>query len=147
MSTEAQMKLAAPWGWAAGEGMRHVLTADAVAVTEPTLETNLLNLLIVDDERSMRESCREVAHSLGFNTRTADSPDHAYHALDAGPVDVVLLDLRLPGSNGLEVLREIKRHTSRNPGDCDDRFCHRAIGSAGDEVGGLRLHHQTIQLR
>ena len=76
--------------------------------SQPT-ETNLLNLLIVDDERSMRESCREVAHSLGFNTQAADSPEHAYHALDTNPVDVVLLDLRLPGTGGLEVLREIKR--------------------------------------
>src|SRR5271167_1335963 len=109
MRTEAQTKHAPPWSSATGERMRHVLTADGIAVTEPTSETNLLNLLIVDDERSMRESCREVAHSLGFNTHVADSPEHAYHALDTCPVDVVLLDLRLPGSSGLEVLREIKR--------------------------------------
>ncbi len=89
--------------------MRHVLMANAIAVTETIRETNLLNLLIVDDERSMRESCREVAQSLGFNTLVADSPEHAYQALDAKPVDVVLLDLRLPGTNGLEILREIKR--------------------------------------
>ena len=112
MRIEAPVKPAPPWGCAAGEGMRHVLTADAIAVTEPTSETheaNLLNLLIVDDERSMRESCREVAQSLGFNTRVADSPEHAFHALDTIPVDVVLLDLRLPGSSGLDVLREIRR--------------------------------------
>ncbi len=89
--------------------MRHVLTADPIAITEPISETNLLNLLIVDDERSMRDSCREVAHSLGFNTRAADSPEQAYSVLDTNPVDVVLLDLRLPGTGGLEVLREIKR--------------------------------------
>ena len=39
----------------------------------------------------------------------ADSPEHAFHALDTIPVDVVLLDLRLPGSSGLDVLREIRR--------------------------------------
>ncbi len=109
MSTEAQMKTAPPCGCAAGEGKRHVLTAETIAPHEPTTETNLLNLLIVDDERSMRESCREVAQSLGFNTQVADSPEHAYHALDTCPVDVVLLDLRLPGTSGLEVLRELKR--------------------------------------
>src|SRR5271166_5341760 len=103
------MEPAPPEGGAAGEGTRHVLTADTIAVTEPTSETNLLNLLIVDDERSMRESCREVAQALGFTTQAADSPEHAYHALDTHPVDVVLLDLRLPGTSGLDVLREIKR--------------------------------------
>src|SRR5208337_5143499 len=96
-------------GGLAAEGMDPVLTAEPIAIAEPTSETNLLNLLIVDDERSMRESCREVAHALGFNTQAADSPEHAYRALDTNPVDVVLLDLRLPGTSGLDVLREIKR--------------------------------------
>ncbi len=109
MRTEPQLMPAPPCACAAGEGMPHVLTQDAAAVTESTSETNLSNLLIVDDERSMRESCREVARSLGFNTQVADSPEHAYHSLDNNPVDVVLLDLRLPGTSGLEVLREIKR--------------------------------------
>ena len=108
MSTEAHIR-PAPCTYAAGEGMRHVLTADAVSVTEPNHDINLLNLLIVDDERSMRESCREVANSLGFNTLAADSPEHAYRLLDTTPVDVVALDLRLPGVGGLEVLREIKQ--------------------------------------
>ena len=72
-------------------------------------DSNLLNLLIVDDERSVRESCREVAQTLGFATRIADSPEHCYRILDGSNVDVVLLDLRLPGTNGVEVLREIKR--------------------------------------
>jgi CheY-like chemotaxis protein len=38
---------------------------------------NFLNLLIVDDERAIREVCREVAQSLGFNTAVADSAEHA----------------------------------------------------------------------
>ena len=57
----------------------------------------------------VRESCREVADALGFHTSIADSPEHGYRTLDSTNVDVVLLDLRLPGTNGLEVLREIKR--------------------------------------
>ncbi len=109
MGTGVQVKPGRLCDCAAGEGMRHMLMANATAVTETIRETNLLNLLIVDDERSMRESCREVAQSLGFNTLVADSPEHAYQALDTKPVDVVLLDLRLPGTNGLEILREIKR--------------------------------------
>jgi len=86
-----------------------VLTAETVSLDEQTADTNLLNLLIVDDERSIRESCREVATTLGFNTYIADSPEHCYRVLDTTNVDVALLDLRLPGTNGMEVLREIKR--------------------------------------
>jgi DNA-binding NtrC family response regulator len=69
---------------------------------------NFLNLLIVDDERSIREACREVAQSLGFTALVADSAEHAYRLLEMQSVDVVLLDLRLPGAGGLEALRRIK---------------------------------------
>ena len=65
---------------------------------------NFLNLLIVDDERAIREACREVADSMGFRTVTADSAEHAYRVLEAQAIDVVLLDLRLPGAGGLDAL-------------------------------------------
>ena len=45
--------------------------------SELTSESNLLNLLIVEDERAVRECCREVAHSLGFGTHLAESRDQA----------------------------------------------------------------------
>src|SRR5208337_3623966 len=112
MHTETQSgPTRAVLGGLAAEGMDPVLTAEPIAIAEPSCETNLLNLLVVDDERSMRESCREVARALGFNTQVADSSEHAFSILDSTKVDVVLLDLRLPGNHGLDVLRQIKeRH-------------------------------------
>ncbi|MGA2858011.1 MAG: sigma-54 dependent transcriptional regulator [Candidatus Sulfotelmatobacter sp.] len=78
-------------------------------LSTPQLEpANFLNLLIVDDERSVREACREVAMSLGFAALVADSAEHAYRLLDTQAFDAVLLDLRLPGAGGLEALRRIK---------------------------------------
>ncbi len=72
-------------------------------------DANLLNLLIVDDERAIREGCREVAQQIGFQTHVADNAEHAFRVLDSTSVDVVLLDLRMPGLGGLEVLHEVKR--------------------------------------
>ena len=69
---------------------------------------NFLNLLIIDDERTIREACREVAHSLGFTAHVADSAEQAYRMLDLQAFDAVLLDLRLPGAGGLDALRRIK---------------------------------------
>jgi len=68
---------------------------------------NFLNLLIVDNDRAIRESCREVAQSLGFNTQVAESAEQAYRQLDN--TDAVLLDLR-PGAGGLDALHAIKKH-------------------------------------
>src|ERR1700685_3609201 len=73
-----------------------------------TMAANYLNLLIVDDERSIREACREVAMSLGFLVHVADSAEHAYRILQTQSIDAVLRDLRLPGASGLEALRHIK---------------------------------------
>ena len=86
-----------------------MLTAEIATPTEQNADSNLLNLLIVDGERSVRESCKEVANALGFHTSVADSPERCYRILDSTNVDVILLDLRLRGTNGLEVLRDIKR--------------------------------------
>lgn len=84
-------------------------TALSPLTSAPQLEAaNFLNLLIVDDERSIREACREVAQSLGFTAYTADSAEHAYRLLDGQGFDAVLLDLRLPGAGGLDALRRIK---------------------------------------
>lgn len=79
------------------------------SMSTPQIEpANFLNLLIVDDERSIREACREVAQSLGFTACAADSAEHAFRLLESQVFDAVLLDLRLPGANGLEALRRIK---------------------------------------
>jgi two-component system response regulator HydG len=85
------------------------VTQATAMVRIPQIEgANFLNLLIVDDERAVREVCREVAQSLGFNASVADTAEHAYRLLDPQAIDVVLLDLKLPGAGGLEALHQIK---------------------------------------
>ncbi len=85
-------------------------TAQALGTAAQMEGANFLNLLVVDDERSIREACRDVAQSLGFNTFVADSAEHAYKVMDTNPVDVVLLDMKLPGAGGLEALHFIREH-------------------------------------
>src|ERR1700692_4251395 len=89
--------------------MTSVAFSHSIAAPQ-TMAANFLNLLIVDDERSIREACREVAMSVGFVAHVADSAEHAYRLLQTQSIDAVLLALRLPGAAGLEVLRPIKSH-------------------------------------
>lgn len=79
-----------------------------ISMTPQIEPANFLNLLIVDDERSIREACRDVAHSLGFNAFAADSAEQAFRLMETQTFDAVLLDLRLPGAGGLEAMHRIR---------------------------------------
>ena len=71
------------------------------------VRSELLNILIVDDARAVREGCKEVAQSLGMSTFVAEQPEIAFRVLDSQAIDVVLLDLP-QGSGGLELLQEVR---------------------------------------
>src|SRR5438270_5278808 len=83
--------------------------ASAMSMGAEPIAPELLNLLIVDDERAVREGCRQAGEALGFQTHVAEHAEGAYRLLETHGIDVVLLDMRLPGASGIEVLKEIKR--------------------------------------
>jgi CheY-like chemotaxis protein len=68
-------------------------------------------ILIVDDETGVRESLRMVLKDAYDSVAVASGAD-ALEALATGPFDVVLLDIVMPGMDGLELLEEVR---SRNP--------------------------------
>ena len=65
-------------------------------------------ILIVDDERSMREFLRIALTRAGHKVEIADSPDAARAAYQARDFDLVITDLRMPGGSGLDVLDGVK---------------------------------------
>lgn len=84
-------------------------TMEAVPVRKQISGAELMNLLVIDDEKAVRESCRDAAQLNGFNTLVAESAEQAYKYLETQSIDIVLLDLKLPGASGLEALREVKK--------------------------------------
>jgi DNA-binding NtrC family response regulator len=67
-----------------------------------------MRVLVVDDDLPVRRACAEIATGMGFSTQSVDSMAAARAALTVGGVDVVLLDLKLPGGGGLTLLEEIR---------------------------------------
>ncbi|OGX29210.1 MAG: hypothetical protein A3B78_02215 [Omnitrophica WOR_2 bacterium RIFCSPHIGHO2_02_FULL_67_20] len=65
-------------------------------------------MLIVEDERDICECLGDFFTAKGFAVASAFSGEEALDQLDAGPVDVILLDILLPGISGMEVLRRAK---------------------------------------
>jgi PAS domain S-box-containing protein len=64
-------------------------------------------ILVVDDESGTRAALLEILHSK-YQVMTAESGATALHMLSTSPADLVLLDLKMPGMNGIDVLRAIK---------------------------------------
>jgi DNA-binding NtrC family response regulator len=70
-------------------------------------ETAPMNILIVDDEPTIREACGEVAQLTGMNATMAATAEEAIEILENTAVDIVLTDLMLPHTSGLELLKRV----------------------------------------
>ncbi|MBX3469449.1 MAG: sigma-54-dependent Fis family transcriptional regulator [Planctomycetes bacterium] len=66
-------------------------------------------VLVVDDELPMRQGLKEVLARADYEVETADDGDQAVRRLDQGGLDVVVTDLRMPGRDGMEVLRHARQ--------------------------------------
>ena len=67
-------------------------------------------MLIVEDELALNTCLQEFFRLKGFSIQSAFSGEEAVERLTDGPVDVILLDVLLPGLTGIEVLRWAKEH-------------------------------------
>ncbi len=69
---------------------------------------NKEKILIVDDDPAIRDACFQVLTRRGYEVDLAARPEEALDLLGQFEFDVILLDLKMPGMNGLELLKNIK---------------------------------------
>jgi two-component system, NtrC family, response regulator HydG len=77
------------------------------------MQTHRPRLLVVDDDRAILTLIGTIALAEGFDVATTVSGEDAMKQIRSRPVDLVLLDLRMPGITGLDVLRSIREINPR----------------------------------
>ena len=65
-------------------------------------------ILVVDDEQDIREGSRRIISRMGCDVSTASRGDMALEILEKEEFSIMLLDLKMPGIDGMEVLRQVR---------------------------------------
>jgi DNA-binding NtrC family response regulator len=66
------------------------------------------SILIVDDEAEIRESLEQLLRLEGYKAESASTAEEGLKKVEGGVFDLVLLDISLPDSNGLDLLKSVK---------------------------------------
>jgi len=66
------------------------------------------NILVIDDEETMRDSCQQALSQQGNKVEVAEDGVRGLAMLEKELFDLVILDLKMPGLSGMEVLKKIK---------------------------------------
>ncbi|MCL4786894.1 MAG: response regulator transcription factor [Verrucomicrobia bacterium] len=91
-----------------------------------------MRVLIVEDEKKMASFVRKALQAEGFSADVVASGDDALAATSATVFDVIILDIMLPGRDGLSVLRQLRERSIPTP-----VLLLSARGDVGERVEGL----------
>jgi two-component system response regulator HydG len=67
-------------------------------------------VLVVDDEANMRRTLADILRNEGYEVTTAATGEEAVQRCSEAAYDIVLMDVRMPGIDGVEAFRRIRRH-------------------------------------
>jgi two-component system, OmpR family, response regulator MprA len=74
-----------------------------------------MNVLVVDDDYAIRESLDRSLRANGYDVELANDGTEALRAVDGAPFDAVVLDVLMPGRDGIDVCRTLRAAGNRVP--------------------------------
>ena len=75
----------------------------------------MTSVMVVDDDQDLAEMLGIVLNGVGMEVDLVSRGDEAIEVFKNSQPDLVLLDIMLPGTDGIEVCREIRKHSTRVP--------------------------------
>jgi two-component system response regulator CpxR len=91
-------------------------------------------VLVIDDDQELTSMLREFLAGEGFEVECAENATAGLAAMEKQPIDLLVLDVMLPGASGFDVLRSLRQSQSRLP-----VIMLTARGEAVDRILGLEL--------
>jgi len=73
------------------------------------------SILIVDDDINLCTVLSEELNAIGYETSYLTDGEEVAKALEAGKVDLLLLDLKMPGTDGFNILQQVNNHQNSYP--------------------------------
>jgi len=70
---------------------------------------------VIDDQKAVRDALREMLSVFGFSVETYESADSFLAALSDPEIGCIVADVRMPGTDGIELVRELARRKVRLP--------------------------------
>ena len=88
----------------------------------------MANILVIDDDPAVRTTIRLVLEREGHTVKLATDGLAGMKAIKAGGIDLLIVDIFMPGMDGIETIREVRQHQPDLP----------AIVISGTSIGGVQ---------
>lgn len=104
------------------------------------------SILVVDDEPDICANLRDILSEFGYQVDTATSGMSSLELVDRGNYDVALLDLKMPGMNGVELYKEIKRRSSGTVAIIISAYADTSSAKEALEAGAWRVLSKPVDV-
>ena len=105
-----------------------------------------LSVLIVDDDSNIGDTLTDILGDIGYDVRFATSGEVALSIIKEKEYDVILLDIRMPGMNGVETLRHIKEESPLTSVVMITAFAEDELVNQAREWGALQILSKPLDI-
>jgi CheY-like chemotaxis protein len=120
---------------------RHPTAGDGMSTSAST-RLDGISVLAVDDERDAGLAIKALLNGFGAEVRIADSADQALLMLDEWTPDVIVSDIGMPGMDGLDLMREIRKSDAKRGGEIP-ALALTAYGRVDDKIKIIEAGYQA----